>query len=138
MSKNSEIAVKDVLIRTMTKDGVDFICITDIAKHKNPIDPNGVIANWMRNRETVEFWVYGKHCTTLVLTPSNSMGLESRQGSMHSRYHLQNGLMRQEPLASYLKQGVMVAHSPKLISPLSLHLGYRLNSNCILSRSSNA
>ena len=55
MSKNSEIAVKDVLIRTMIKDGVDFICITDIAKQKNPIDPNGVIANWMRNRETIEF-----------------------------------------------------------------------------------
>lgn len=55
MSKNSEIAVKDVLIRTMTKDGIDFICITDIAKQKNPMDPNGVIANWMRNRETVEF-----------------------------------------------------------------------------------
>ncbi|MBO4635451.1 MAG: KilA-N domain-containing protein [Bacteroidales bacterium] len=55
MSKNSEIAVKDVLIRTMTKDDVDFICITDIAKQKNPFDPNGVIANWMRNRETVEF-----------------------------------------------------------------------------------
>ena len=55
MSKNSEISVKDVLVRTMTKDGVDFICITDIAKQKNPIDPNGVIANWMRNRETVEF-----------------------------------------------------------------------------------
>ena len=52
---NSEISVKDVLIRTMTKDGIDFICITDIAKQKNPIDPNGVIANWMRNRETVEF-----------------------------------------------------------------------------------
>ena len=55
MQKNREIAVKNVLIRTLTKDGVDFICITDIAKQKNPIDPNGVIANWMRNRETVEF-----------------------------------------------------------------------------------
>ena len=55
MSKKNEIAVKDVLIRTMKNDGVDYICITDIAKQKNAIDPNGVIANWMRNRETVEF-----------------------------------------------------------------------------------
>ena len=50
MSKKNEIAVKDVLIRTMKNDGVDYICITDIAKQKNAIDPNGVISNWMRNR----------------------------------------------------------------------------------------
>ena len=35
MSKNSEIAVKDVLIRTMTKNGTDYICITVIARQKN-------------------------------------------------------------------------------------------------------
>ena len=39
----------------MIKDGFDYICITDIAKQKNGIDPNGVIANWMRNRNTIEF-----------------------------------------------------------------------------------
>lgn len=39
----------------MSKDGVDYICITDIARQKNLMDPNGVIANWMRNRNTIEF-----------------------------------------------------------------------------------
>ena len=29
--------------------------ITDIARQKNSGDPNGVIANWMRNRNTIEF-----------------------------------------------------------------------------------
>lgn len=51
----NEIAVKDVIIRTMKKDGNDFICITDVAKQKNSVDPNGVIANWMRNRNTIEY-----------------------------------------------------------------------------------
>ena len=55
MAKKNEIIVKDVVIRTMTKDGIDYICITDIAKQKNETDPNGVIGNWMRNRNTVEF-----------------------------------------------------------------------------------
>ena len=55
MAKKSEIIVKDVVIKTMTKDGIDYICITDIARQKNGIDPNGVIGNWMRNRNTVEF-----------------------------------------------------------------------------------
>ena len=39
----------------MSKDGIDYISITDIARQKNATDPNGVIANWMRNRNTVEF-----------------------------------------------------------------------------------
>ena len=55
MAKKSEITVREVAIQTVNVNGVDYICITDIAKQKNPIDPNGVIANWMRNRNTVEF-----------------------------------------------------------------------------------
>ncbi|MBQ2489820.1 MAG: KilA-N domain-containing protein, partial [Bacteroidales bacterium] len=55
MARNSELSVKDVLIRTMKKSDVDYISITDIAKQKNATDPNGVIANWMRNRNTIEF-----------------------------------------------------------------------------------
>ena len=55
MVKKDEIIVKDVAIKTMSKDGIDYICITDIAKQKNWMDPNGVIANWMRNRNTIEF-----------------------------------------------------------------------------------
>jgi len=55
MAKKNEIIVKDVAIKTMTKDGIDYISITDIARQKNATDPNGVIANRMRNRNTVEF-----------------------------------------------------------------------------------
>lgn len=50
-----KIVVKDQLIKTITRDGLDYVCITDIAKQKNADDPNGVIGNWMRNRNTVEF-----------------------------------------------------------------------------------
>ena len=55
MAKKNEIIVKDIAIKTMSKDGIDYISITDIARQKNATDPNGVIANWMRNRNTVEF-----------------------------------------------------------------------------------
>ena len=55
MAKKNVIIVKDVTIKTISKDGIDYISITDIAKQKNVTDPNGVIANWMRNRNTVEF-----------------------------------------------------------------------------------
>ena len=39
----------------MKVNGTDYICITDIARQKNEIDPNGVIANWMRSRNTIEY-----------------------------------------------------------------------------------
>lgn len=55
MAKQNEIKVKTAIIKTMRKNSMDFLCITDIARQKNSIDPNGVIANWMRNRNTIEF-----------------------------------------------------------------------------------
>ena len=55
LAKRNMITVKDVNIRTIKVDGVDYISLTDIAKQKNTTDPNGVIANWMRNRNTIEF-----------------------------------------------------------------------------------
>lgn len=61
MARKNEIIVKDIAIKTMTKDGIDYICITDIARQKNVVDPNGVIANWMRNRNTIEF-LGGENC----------------------------------------------------------------------------
>ena len=45
MAKKNEIIVKDVTIRTININGVDYICISDVARQKNAIDPNGVIGN---------------------------------------------------------------------------------------------
>ena len=53
--KITNITVKDSVVRTLRQNDVDYVCITDIAKQKNPDDPNGVIGNWMRNRNTIEF-----------------------------------------------------------------------------------
>ena len=79
MAKKNEIIVKDVAIKTMSKDGIDYISITDIAKQKNASDPNGVIANWMRNRNTVEFLGIWETLHNPDFNPSNSRGLERKQ-----------------------------------------------------------
>jgi hypothetical protein len=53
MKKNKNIDVKGISI-TVNKRGTDeFICITDIAKYKNPNAPRDIIKNWMRNKNTV-------------------------------------------------------------------------------------
>jgi hypothetical protein len=54
MSKKETIKVKGTEITIISQMDNDFICITDIAKYKSD-DPAGVINNWMRNRNTVEF-----------------------------------------------------------------------------------
>ena len=55
MAKQKEIIVKDTTIRTMSQNGFDYICITDIARQKNELEPNVVVGNWMRNRNTIEY-----------------------------------------------------------------------------------
>lgn len=37
------------------KDGVEYICITDIARFKNADRTDDLIRNWLRNRNTIEF-----------------------------------------------------------------------------------
>ena len=55
MAKKNNITVKDVNIRTMNVNGVDYICITDIARQKNEIEPKDVVKNWMRQKNTLEY-----------------------------------------------------------------------------------
>ena len=50
--KNIKLEIKGVEV-TFTQQE-DFICITDIAKFKNPEAPRDIIKNWMRNKNTIE------------------------------------------------------------------------------------
>lgn len=45
----------DVRIYGDIVDENAYICITDIAKYKNKENAFIVVANWMRNRSTIEF-----------------------------------------------------------------------------------
>jgi len=57
----AKINVKDTDVTIIKIDNVDYISITDIAKIKNIDDANGVIANWMRTKNTIEYlgiWEY--------------------------------------------------------------------------------
>lgn len=33
----------------------DYICITDIARQKNPVEPKDVVKNWLRSKNTLEY-----------------------------------------------------------------------------------
>lgn len=51
----AKIIVKDTSIRTLLKNGIDYICITDIARQKNSVEPKDVVKNWMRVKNTLEY-----------------------------------------------------------------------------------
>jgi hypothetical protein len=74
------MTVKDVNIRTMTVNSIDYICITDIAKQKNEIDPNGVIGNWMRNRNTIEYLGLWETLYNPSFNPLEFEGFRSQAG----------------------------------------------------------
>jgi hypothetical protein len=56
MSKKDKITVQGTDVTIFSNpDNRNYICITDIARYKNPVEPKDVVKNWMRNRTTIEF-----------------------------------------------------------------------------------
>ena len=53
--KNQIISVKGSSITVISKQEEDYISITDIARHKNPVEPKDIVKNWMRSKTTIEF-----------------------------------------------------------------------------------
>ena len=54
--KKDTIEVKGIAIQIYTEDFEnDYISLTDIARYKNREEPNVVVANWMRNFNTIEY-----------------------------------------------------------------------------------
>ena len=54
--KSQVIDVKDIEVSIrFDESGDEFISLTDIARFKNPAEPKIVVANWMRNRSSIEF-----------------------------------------------------------------------------------
>lgn len=50
----AKITVQNTNITIIALNGDDYISLTDLARHKSD-EPNAVIANWLRNRNTIEY-----------------------------------------------------------------------------------
>ena len=54
--KKEKISAKGFSIQVYTEDFKnDYISLTDIARYKNKEELNVVVANWMRNHNTIEY-----------------------------------------------------------------------------------
>lgn len=50
----AKITVQNTEITIIAVNGDDYISLTDLARHKSD-EPNAVIANWLHNRNTIEY-----------------------------------------------------------------------------------
>lgn len=80
--KKEKIEVKGVEIEVYTEDYMnDYISLTDIAKYKNAEEPNVVVANWMRNFNTIEYLGIWERLNNPKFNPLEFEGYLKKAGS---------------------------------------------------------
>ncbi len=85
MSKNelkSVIKAGDTEITVISDINTDdYISLTDIARYKNPEEPNIVIANWMRIRSTIEYLGLWEQLNNKNFKPIEFEGFKIQSGA---------------------------------------------------------
>lgn len=59
----------------------DYISLTDITRYKNKIEPNVVVANWMRNHNTIEYLGIWEQLNNPAFNPIEFEGFLKEAGS---------------------------------------------------------
>jgi len=80
-TNNKTLLVQNIEINVKTIDEQDYISLTDMAKAKNPADANGVIANWMRTHNTIEFLGIWEHLYNPNFKPLEFEGFKNESGA---------------------------------------------------------
>ena len=80
--KKDTIEAKGFAIQVYTEDFKnDYISLTDIARYKNSEEPNVVVANWMRNHNTIEYLGIWEQLNNLEFNPLEFEGFLKAAGS---------------------------------------------------------
>ena len=80
--KKDTIEAKGIAIQVYTEDFKnDYISLTDIARYKNSEEPNVVVANWMRNYNTIEYLGIWEQLNNLEFNPLEFEGVLKEAGS---------------------------------------------------------
>ena len=80
--KKDTIEAKGIAIQVYIEDFKnDYISLTDIARYKNSEEPNVVVANWMRNYNTIEYLGIWEQLNNLEFNPLEFEGFLKEAGS---------------------------------------------------------
>ncbi|MBT4758393.1 MAG: KilA-N domain-containing protein [Opitutae bacterium] len=78
--KNTSIEVQGTLVKIQAVGSDDYICLTDIAKSKNPQHPDDLIRNWLRNRNSLELLGIWEHLHNPEFNPVEFDGIRKQSG----------------------------------------------------------
>lgn len=79
-AKRINIDVQGASVAVLSESQQDIICLTDIAKFKNPDHPDDVIRNWLRSRSTVEFLGVWERLNNPAFNPVEFDGIRMQTG----------------------------------------------------------
>src|SRR5665647_144140 len=80
MAKNTKIEVNGFEITIFSTNNADFISLTDIARHKDPVNTDDIIKNWLRNRNTIELLGFWEQLHNLNFKPVEFDGFRKQAG----------------------------------------------------------
>ena len=75
-----KLLVQETSVSIMNKNDDDYISLTDIAKYKSD-EPNAVILNWLRNKNTIEFLGLWEKINNPDFNPIEFEGFKNEAGS---------------------------------------------------------
>ena len=78
--KNTSIEVQGTSVKIQAVGSDDYICLTDIAKSKNPQHPDDLIRNWLRNRNSLELLGIWEHLHNPDFNPVEFDGIRKQSG----------------------------------------------------------
>ena len=78
--KKSTIEVQGAAISVLSQGPADYICLTDIARFKDPERTDYLIANWLRNRNTIEFLGIWEQLNNPCFNPIEFDGFRKQSG----------------------------------------------------------
>ncbi|HET6387138.1 MAG TPA: KilA-N domain-containing protein [Armatimonadota bacterium] len=79
-TKSVNIEVQGTSVTILSEQGEDYVCLTDIARFRNPEATDDLIRSWLRNRNTVEFLGIWERLHNPVFNPVEFDGIKSQAG----------------------------------------------------------
>jgi len=76
----AKLQVLEQDIATYARDGIEYICITDIARYKHSERTDDLIRNWLRNRNTIEFLGVWEQLNNSAFKPVEFDGFRKQAG----------------------------------------------------------
>ncbi len=78
MAKKIEVLSREVRLTGVNDH--DYVCLTDIARYKNPDRTDYLIRNWLLNRNTLEFLGIWEHINNPGFNPVEFDGIKKEKG----------------------------------------------------------